>query len=89
MPSIKLSKNWELPQRLKPGRKPKYKRTEGLANKKPSSKLKKAPTCNQKGQMITADCEHEHMKDDGDNEANMIVSGDENGVCLLYTSRCV
>lgn len=80
MPSIKLSKNWELPQRLKPGRKPKYKRTEGLANKKPSSKLKKAPTCNQKGQMITADCEHEHMKDDGDNEANMIVSGDENGV---------
>ncbi|CAI4052779.1 hypothetical protein SUVZ_15G1250 [Saccharomyces uvarum] len=80
MPSIKLSKNWELPQRLKPGRKPKYKRAEALANKKPPSKLKKAPTCNKKGQMITADCEHEHMKDDGDNEANMIASGDENGV---------
>ncbi|KOG99039.1 YAP7-like protein [Saccharomyces eubayanus] len=80
MPSIKLSKNWELPQRLKPGRKPKYKRAEALANKKPSFKLKKAPTCNQKGQMITADCEHELTKDDGDKEVNTIASGDENGV---------
>ena len=60
--AIKLSKNWELPQRLKPGRKPKSKRGDASANNDGSSKIKKVQTSNQKDQMTTKDHENEGAK---------------------------
>lgn len=65
--AIKLSKNWELPQRLKPGRKPKSKRGDASANNDGSSKIKKVQTSNQKDQMTTKDHENEGAKGHGEN----------------------
>ncbi|CAI4767882.1 BBM_1a_G0048350.mRNA.1.CDS.1 [Saccharomyces cerevisiae] len=86
--AIKLSKNWELPQRLKPGRKPKSKRGDASANNDGSSKIKKVQTSDQKDQMTTKDHENEGAKGHGgksDDEGNG--SGDENGVDSVEKRR--
>ncbi|CAI4051070.1 hypothetical protein SKDZ_15G1260 [Saccharomyces kudriavzevii ZP591] len=83
--AIRLSKNWELPQRLKPGRKPKSRRADVLVGKNGSSKIKEALTSNHKDQ---ADCGNKVIKDcpgkSGD-EGN--ASGDENGVDSVEKRR--
>lgn len=87
-PAIKLSKNWELPQRLKPGRKPKPKRVDSPANNNASSKIKKAPASNQNNQMATKDNGNEDASSNlgkSDDEGNE--SGDENGVDSVEKRR--
>ncbi|CAI4036294.1 hypothetical protein SMKI_15G1330 [Saccharomyces mikatae IFO 1815] len=88
IPAIKLSKNWELPQRLKPGRKPKFKRADVSANNNPTSKVKKVSISNQKDQMTTREYGNEDIKDSlgkFDDEGN--ASGEENGVDSVEKRR--